>query len=233
MWLAPHVRACRCADVVILLDLQRNRYLSVGGRAASALDGPVGGWPQGPVRPAEPHSPQALATLTAQLREQGLLVLAPVTPPEREPMPEATASWPSGDHSSTGTVHPLHLGRLLRHALAASLALRCQSFAAIAAHLAACRRRQARASTDGRAYTWRDTVSAFVSLRPLVLSTHERCLHDSLTLARMLVTVDASTRWVVGVRTSPFAAHAWVQRGPVVLGDDHERIRRFVPILTA
>ena len=38
-------------------------------------------------------------------------------------------------------------------------------------------------------------------------------------------------RWVFGVRTWPFRAHCWLQRGEVVLDDDLETLVPLTPIL--
>jgi hypothetical protein len=65
----------------------------------------------------------------------------------------------------------------------------------------------------------------------LLFTAHDRCLHDSLTLVRFLATKRLFPRWVIGVRTRPFAAHSWVQSGPTVLNDVHEHARDYRPIL--
>lgn len=231
-WIAPHVRACRCSEQVILLDLQRNRYHGVGGTAASALEGVIGGWPCGATRTAAPSPRHAIAVLVAPLVDLGLLVQSPVASSPQEPLPTASESWPPCDEPGAGDLSATRLCRLLLHAASAAWDLRQRSFATIADRLTASRARHVQRSAPARIDAWRDTVDAFVRLRPLVLSTRGRCLHESLTLARLLVAEDTVARWVIGVQALPFAAHAWVQRGNVVLGDDHERIRGFVPILT-
>lgn len=71
-----------------------------------------------------------------------------------------------------------------------------------------------------------------MKLRPLLFTAHDRCLHDSLALVNFLASESVSATWVIGVRTDPFAAHAWVQTGDLVLNDQHEHVRRFRPIVT-
>lgn len=68
-------------------------------------------------------------------------------------------------------------------------------------------------------------------MRPLVITSHDKCLHDSLTLVHFLASEHFYPQWVIGVRTRPFAAHSWVQAGPLVLNDVHEYVRGFTPIL--
>jgi hypothetical protein len=79
----------------------------------------------------------------------------------------------------------------------------------------------------------RDAVAAYLRLRPLMLTAHDRCLHDSLTLLAFLGAEGWRPNWVIGVTTQPFRAHAWVQAGDLVLSDLHENVRRYTPILVA
>lgn len=65
----------------------------------------------------------------------------------------------------------------------------------------------------------------------LALSAVDNCLVRSLALFRMLATFDIHPDLAIGVTASPFAAHAWLQIGDVVLNDSVDRVRRFVPIL--
>jgi len=74
-------------------------------------------------------------------------------------------------------------------------------------------------------------ASAFERLRPLVFTAQEKCLYDSLALMAFLASEGLFPRWIIGVKTGPFGAHAWVQSGHTVLSDQHEYVRRFQPIL--
>lgn len=57
--ISPHVRACLCGSQVILLDLRRSHYLSLGGPCIDALALRVQGWPRRPWRPQLPHTSHA------------------------------------------------------------------------------------------------------------------------------------------------------------------------------
>jgi hypothetical protein len=77
----------------------------------------------------------------------------------------------------------------------------------------------------------RDAIATYDRLRPLVLTKHDRCVHDSLTLLGFLASEGLFPHWVIGVKTGPFGAHSWVQSGATVLNDLHENVRRYRPIL--
>ncbi len=77
----------------------------------------------------------------------------------------------------------------------------------------------------------RAAVAAYLRLRPFALTSHDRCLNDSLTLVHFLASQGLFPQWVIGVRVRPFCAHSWVQSGGVVLNDLPERVRAYEPIL--
>ncbi|MDP3399561.1 MAG: lasso peptide biosynthesis B2 protein, partial [Brevundimonas sp.] len=57
------------------------------------------------------------------------------------------------------------------------------------------------------------------------------CLQRAFQLRRLLAERGMSVTWVFGVRTWPFAAHCWLQREDLVVGDTVERVSRYVPIM--
>jgi hypothetical protein len=58
-----------------------------------------------------------------------------------------------------------------------------------------------------------------------------KCLLRSFMLLRVLRRHGHDARWVFGVRTWPFRAHCWLQRGGTVLDDDVEPLVALTPIL--
>ncbi len=64
------------------------------------------------------------------------------------------------------------------------------------------------------------------------ITRHDDCLVRSIALARDLAMLGCSSSLCIGVKSPPFAAHAWVQIGDHVLNDTAERVARFVPIVT-
>jgi Transglutaminase-like superfamily len=229
--LAPHVRACHSDGQVILLDLLRNKYLGVGGAHLPALASSVEGWPKYPPWEVAVAEPVDVGALTSPLLKQGLLTTQPVSQPLSPSLQEAVFSLDADDVIAGVALGTRRVCRFLRSAASASLGLRFHSLLSIANGVAA---RHARLEKPARPVSLEalsDTVGAYQRLRPLVFTAHDRCLHDSLALAHFLASEGIFPRWVIGVRTRPFGAHAWVQSGSIVLNDQHEHVRQFQPIL--
>ena len=78
-------------------------------------------------------------------------------------------------------------------------------------------------------YTARSLALRFARARKLVpMAPH--CLLDSLALTAWLGRRGIASTLVFGVKLDPFAAHCWVQSGPLLLTDRCEEIERFVPV---
>lgn len=73
-------------------------------------------------------------------------------------------------------------------------------------------------------------VAAYHAADGLIRS-HDRCLPHSLALARALVRRGIRVEVVIGVRLRPFAAHCWIQRGPVLVNDRIDPVATYTPIL--
>jgi hypothetical protein len=59
------------------------------------------------------------------------------------------------------------------------------------------------------------------------------CLQRSFQMRRLLQGRGFEADWIFGVRTWPFAAHCWLQRDDLVVGDRLERVLRYTPIMVA
>ncbi len=66
-----------------------------------------------------------------------------------------------------------------------------------------------------------------------LLPTTNKCLSRSLALTRRLHKNGIAANLIIGVRTMPFSAHAWVQFNETVLNDYVEDIQRYTPIWVA
>jgi hypothetical protein len=73
-------------------------------------------------------------------------------------------------------------------------------------------------------------VSQYFHCRAWLFSAAGECLLDSMTLHAFLAHYGVASSLVIGVRTSPFGAHAWVQFGEHVLNDECENVRAYEPI---
>ncbi len=73
-------------------------------------------------------------------------------------------------------------------------------------------------------------TALFVQARQLV-PARDTCLPDSMALLHFLRSRNMACRLVLGVRLDPFEAHCWIQDNDMILGDTHERVACFTPIL--
>lgn len=79
-----------------------------------------------------------------------------------------------------------------------------------------------------------DAIGSLVGsyrLIDLLLSAENRCLVRSFALARSLTRYGVKFNLVIGVRTGPFGAHCWVQRGESSVSDHRDKAREYVPVL--
>ncbi len=229
--LAPHVRACASDGQVILLDLQKSAYLGIDGAQCGAFADRVDGWPRIPGSVRECTTFEATNRTLLSLLERGLLTHAPSKQLPHATVEEVTSSLNAEDNSPNAGIGTRRLARFLRSAAQTTLWLRCRSLQAIATAVQDRRDRLQSPSTPCSLESVRTATSAYERLRPFAFSAHKNCLHDSLALVGFLASEGAFPRWVIGVKTRPFGAHAWVQLGATVLNDQHEMVRQFRPIL--
>lgn len=230
--LASHVRACEVDGQVILLDLLRGRYLGVGPSQAQALAEVVAGWPLASRSGSAAEGPLGVSRLTTRLVAEGVLSVRQRDVPKEVSVQSPTSTF---DAASPGRSVPITMPRLTRFLRAASSAyvcLRFRSLQSIATMVSSRRERSAsRCVADSRAL--RDAVAVYHRLRPLAFTVRDKCLFDSLALLEFLADEDMHPHWLIGVKTHPFAAHSWVQSGPLVLNDHHEHVRSYRTILAA
>jgi len=74
-------------------------------------------------------------------------------------------------------------------------------------------------------------VSVFRRIRHYFFTGDGKCLLHALTLTRYLGLYGICPTFVIGVRTSPWSAHAWVEHAGHTLDATPEKIRSFHPIL--
>jgi len=229
--LADHVRACQVGDQVVLLDLLHGRYIGVGGRPVQLLAGAVDGWPGAESAPAVPSTEADVSRFIQPLLAQGLLTSKAC---ERPPVIDIEVPLCSLDvHDAMAAVRTgmSDLRQFLQAAAIAGLWLRWRSIHAIANAVAARRARHGHAGRGPDLQHLHGSMVTYDKLRPLVFTARDKCLFDSLALMNFLAAERLFPRWVIGVRTSPFRAHSWVQSGNIVLNDLHENVQRFKPIL--
>ncbi len=230
--LASHVRACACESCVVLLDLRRSRYLAISKPEALQLCSWIKGWPaleaqhDHEVSPSIPH-----ATLQHLIALELLTRAGPASAAmdaHEQKLPAASADL---DQATTAPrISARRVLRFLSSSAHASWCLRHQSLWAIA-HASTSRRHKLLGPNTESMRAIQSACAAYAALRPFFFSTQKQCLHDSLALLSFLATEGLLARWVIGVKSGPFAAHSWLQSGETVLNDQHERVRQFRPIL--
>jgi hypothetical protein len=227
---------------VVLLDLQRDKYVGVGREQMASLAALVKGWPRvGTLPPAESpdadvRTPNARAeSVVNKMLAAGMLTTDASVGKEAKPVevPRPETALVEEDLESQPEITFGHVMRFLWAATLTTLSLRCRSIESIIAGVEA---RNARAGVLGETLNLdnaRHAVAAFIRLRPLLFGAQDACLYDSLALLRFLSYYEVFPTCVIGVQTGPFGAHCWVQHDAVVFNDAPEYVRRFTPILAA
>ena len=232
--LAPHVYPCVSGQHVVLMDLERDKYVAVV--PAQRLAGWVRGWPVGaaPEMESDRGAGAGADTLVSQMLAHGMLVTDPHV--GKPAVPVATArparSLVEFDLDLRPKASSAQLWRFGRSCLQAQLSLKLRPIQSI---VEAVRDRKARCiardSQPADPARLRALATAFARLRPLFYTLRSACLLDSLTLLHFLSIEGIHPDWVFGVKTEPFDAHCWVQYGEVLLNDIPDRVRQYSPIL--
>ena len=236
--LAPHVHLCVCGRHVVLMDLRRDRYIAA--QPAHLLAGWVSGWP-GAEAAAEsasgtgregPRGSRAPALLS-KLLAQGMLVGSAGTGRRATPLalPIAQRTLLEFDFDRPPMARAADLRRFALAWARARSSLAMRPIHSIVAGVRARKAHQLQAAHGSDPQRERALLMTFVHLRPLFYTVRRACLLDSLTLVHFLAASGAYPEWVFGVRTAPFDAHCWVQRGEVLFNDTPDRVRQYSPIL--
>jgi len=241
--LATQVYACRTDGGVVFLDASRDRYYGLGGTEIARLldwvvdcqnlDRGVEGGSDTPI------VAERLERLANMLMRQGLLCLS------KDSRDNATSGRASSDarlqlHApqldppelAAVNARPTRPRDMLNFLLAcarAAWSLRRSSLGTIAARVTGARCAEESSELGPTIQLTR----VFQKLRRWLFSGKDRCLFNSLALVYFLQYYHQFPYLVIGVKTSPFAAHAWVQKDRVVLDGNPASIGHFTPLLVA
>jgi hypothetical protein len=228
-FLSPHVHVCVAGRQVVLLDLERDKYLSLEGAH------PVGRWVRGwpvPVDSTLIAPGEGENGMLAKMISQGLLVADPAKGKEAAPVvtQQPKAALVEYDLNSRPCTNLTQLWSLFRAYTAAKWSLRHRPIRTVV---------EAAGLRGGRAGTARTMditavrplVTAFFYLRPWFYTARNACLLDSLTLVNFLARYGVFPQWIFGVKTDPFYSHCWVQQDDYVFNDTADYVRGFSPIL--
>lgn len=230
--LASHVHCCVVEQQLILLDARRGHYLGLGAREWTGLHALVAGLPA-PVFLSAPPDRVVLDQLIGRMNDRGLLANPGAPKWSPPPLEEPVSSLDALDLMPAPEVSAGEVLRFVRAVAGAALALRTRSLESITSAVAMRQGGLAQRGDEPSPRSVLQAVALYEWLRPLMLSARDRCLLDSLALVGFLASAGIASQWVIGVKTGPFGAHAWVQRAGVVLNDQHTRAKAFTPILVA
>jgi hypothetical protein len=228
------VHVCVVGDSLILLDLRRDKYLSMSALAARALSCAVPGWP---VTTSEIEELPRLSAAQVQQIVQYYIenrVLTAIESEGKSGMPirylPARELVPLGfEPDFAHSISSKDVRSFIYAATLAAYRLRTLSLHAIVRKVADRKTRAThRQSFDPQlaaelAFTYRK-IQAFA------FSGRNRCLLQSLCFANFLACYGLFPNWVFGVQTRPFAAHCWLQQNHYLLNETPDGVKRFTPI---
>lgn len=229
-FLSPHVHLCVAGKQVVLLDLERDKYLSL--ECAHPVGRWVRGWPVPVAADSVAPAGEPENGMLAKMISQGLLVADSTKGKEAAPVvtQQPRAALVEYDLNVRPCTNLAQLWSLFGAYTAARWSLRHRPIKTVV-EAAGLRASRAGSGRPVDLATVRPLVTAFFHLRPWFYTARNACLLDSLTLVNFLARYGVFPRWVFGVKTDPFYAHCWVQQGEYVFNDTADYVRGFSPIL--
>lgn len=232
-YLSQNIHICVVDDQIVVLDLVRDKYLSLDKDASSLLRPYVGLLSsRGGVLNSGEEAP--LDEVLSRLSASAILCTAHIPPaatgthqPFVRPHDAITPRPPFREH-----VRAHHAARYIASVVSAKSALRMRPLHRVV--LSERRKNAARASSRGMFDSARVARLCSVYSRLRVIATGPRqCLFDSLALKLFLAKYGVYPDWIFGVRLNPFAAHCWLQHGNTLVNDSLDSVRQFTPIMAA
>jgi transglutaminase superfamily protein len=233
-FLRNNVYMCFSGRFCVLLDLTRDRYLSVDKSNMQLIGPSIFGWQCVESEQTSDllASTEALA-FTQTLIDSGLLTTDPSNPQPARPPRVAPPIRTLGSHANSES--HISITRAAPFLLACLYADQCLRRRPIANVVRAIRNRRVRhalAAPSQDEDRLAHLTSEFTAAR-LFYPRPYLCLFDSLALLNFLSFYKIFPTWVFGVHAEPFKAHCWLQQGDIVLHDTLERIVTFTPIMAA
>jgi hypothetical protein len=233
-WCLQHVHVCVAGDNVVLLDLRRDRYFAVTGRAAQALAFAVPGWP--PMTSSELEPLPALSEPEVRRIVQFYVDNGVLTATESEGKSAMPVQYPPRDLVPLGfdldTTRSIAWQDARNFFYASALAAyrwRTLSLESVVGKVAARKARTIKRSPfDHRLAA--ELACTYRRLQAFAFTGRNRCLLQSLCFANFLSCYGLFPDWVFGVRTRPFAAHCWLQQDDYLLNETPEGVKPFTPI---
>lgn len=236
-WIPPHVFVCATHDGAIFLDLKADQYLGIPLQQAQVLSAVVTGWPIWNCADASEQAVQlsVAADLANQLVARGLLTNSACGEKTQTfVVASRTASLVALGQGTTSSrrMTAVDVWRFVAALLSAASRLRFCSLESVVEHVSARKQRKLHPDTRFDPQQAAQHIALFRRLRPFVFTANNRCVFHSVALLEFLSSYDCFPSWVIGVKSSPFAAHSWVEQDGFILDSTPEEICFYTPILT-
>lgn len=210
---------CLAGQKVIFLDLRQGRYFALPPACESAF-----------LRLKEQRGESvsgAVETLEPLIRAGHLVEC----PEPNIPFREYPLCSPVSDLSGCGSAsfHLLAFLRAFYWEIVSAARLRLSPLPSVL-NRAVRRERAFRPRHPDNAGSYLSLLSGF-EFTDLVFGRANRCLSRSLAVFSMLRARGVTAQLVLGVRSTPFTAHAWVQHRGRVLNDTVEQVGHYTPIV--
>jgi hypothetical protein len=227
---ATGVYACRADEGIVFLDARRDRYFGVGGKDVVQLTRVVAELHNACPDDTEAHEPLTARIVDKLLRED-LLRPGDVESdqPRRESVPALEIDSAHKLATQRCSIRVSDLANFAWACARTSWSLRRWSIGVIATRITA----ERSVENDFDFDRTLALVEVFRRLRRWVFSEKNRCLFNALALIYFLQRYRQFPYFVIGVKTAPFAAHAWVQRDRMLLDGNPANVGHFTPILVA
>lgn len=227
-YLRRGVYLCFVDEGAIFLDTLANAYVGIDVATKAALMRSLAGL--APAQNAPPPLQADLPDGVAELVRRRLLTVSRAMGHPFSPTSISMGSAiPFGTGRSQATrTHALHIVWVIVALFMASLRLRRGRLSAMIARLIALKAQISSSRSD-----WSELVRLvhiFRRVSLLFYTPKDACLLDSAALTEFLLRYGFNPVLVVGVRTKPFSAHAWVQADDCILNDSLEHAQTLTPI---
>lgn len=211
--LRPSVRYATIGDDIILLDITANRYFAI----------PLA------KRPSFLRMLSRSDLSTSDYRELkvylecGMIVEGEYT----NPCPPLSTTDLKPLNLARTILKPENLVRAILGRQRSRIELKIRSFSGILSGIAKSKQ------IDGMSRSVEDMHLIASSFRHTsgLFARHDQCLPLSIALVRECIRHRLPAQLVLGVQTTPFNAHAWVQIDNTLINDDPDFVKDFTPIL--
>jgi hypothetical protein len=227
--LLPHIHMSVLSDMIVFLDMKKNRYRCLSQSHLRALESALDGLGSGA---APANTAGELNALISALESNGLVTRDPTLGKRFCPI-----TLPPIDITRSFDI-PFRVPRIgssdvMKFCLAcisARLALWFRPLESIMRGLAKARSRSRRDTTETCSDAAEHVGALFRSLRCFFFSSRDKCLFTTLALTYFMRKYGQFPVFVIGIESRPFAPHCWAQHGQLAFDDRPERLGRYTRI---